>query len=246
MYNIFKNLENSKRDCSNKCYPITKYVIKGEFLCTDNYETTNLIIYSTETITSYIKENEISTFNEITNQITDKNTNNNIQTTGQLEKTEYTDKINVHTTVKFDLTEHTDKINILTTGHLEITEHSDIFNIHKTENMEFTENTDNSNIQKTEKLELTEKTEIISSENNLSSTEIKEQNLCDADCETCDEINNSICLTCKSPKILKEGKCVTSCENDEFTDNNGIKKCKCKNQKCLECSEQSLSFDLCI
>ena len=41
----------------------------------------------------------------------------------------------------------------------------------------------------TQKLELTEKTEIISSENNLISTVIKEQNLCDEDCETCDEMN---------------------------------------------------------
>jgi hypothetical protein len=163
-----------------------------------------------------------------------------------IDDTEYTDKINIYTTVKLGLTEHTDKINDHTTGNLEITEHTDKFNIHSTENMEITEYTDKINIHTTEKLELTEKTEIISSENILSSTEIKEQNLCDEDCETCDEMNNSICLTCKSPKILNEGKCVISCENDEFIDNNGIKKCKCKNQKCLECSEQSLSFDLCI
>ena len=81
-----------------------------------------------------------------------------------------------------------------------------------------------------------------------NSSEAKTIDKCHPDCEICKQketIDNSNCISCKSPKILKEGNCVDSCTKGVFLDN-GIHKCKCENEKCLSCSEISLSHDLCI
>ena len=71
---------------------------------------------------------------------------------------------------------------------------------------------------------------------------------CHSDCEQCDKKwteSNTNCISCNTPKILKEGNCVTDCPQGAYSDN-GISKCKCDIEKCFLCSEQSLSNDLCI
>ena len=61
---------------------------------------------------------------------------------------------------------------------------------------------------------------------------------CHENCITCDRKPTDIstnCLTCKSTYLyIYKGNCYTSCVFGEFYDN-GIKKCKCSNQRCLEC-----------
>ena len=80
-------------------------------------------------------------------------------------------------------------------------------------------------------------------------TEGKTIDKCHSDCERCDKkgtSSNSNCISCKDPTILNEGNCVNSCDKGDFLDIDGIRKCKCENDKCLTCSEQSLSQGLCI
>ena len=113
IFEILKNLPNSKRDCSNACYPITKYFLKNEFLCVDDFETTNLVKYTSEIATTY-QENDISTYNLLTTQMNEKYTT--IMTTENLESTNIINIITTEYTTDTITTEHilgtTEIINI--------------------------------------------------------------------------------------------------------------------------------------
>ena len=72
---------------------------------------------------------------------------------------------------------------------------------------------------------------------------------CHSDCKTCkkkETINNTNCNSCNGDLFLNLGNCVSSCDNGNFLDLNNNKICKCPNNKCLECSLESLNKSLCI
>ena len=72
---------------------------------------------------------------------------------------------------------------------------------------------------------------------------------CHPDCETCEQkqsINSTNCKSCKYDKFIYLGNCLTSCKNDYYIDNLNNKICNSKNIKCLNCSVESLNYNLCI
>ena len=80
----------------------------------------------------------------------------------------------------------------------------------------------------------------------LNDTNAKTIDKCHENCETCNEkstINNTNCLSCQISKYLDLGNCVTNCTNGHI-ENTNI--CKCSNEKCLQCSLESLTYNLCI
>ena len=85
----------------------------------------------------------------------------------------------------------------------------------------------------------------------LNDTELQTIDMCHPDCKTCDEKeseNSTNCRSCFEEKFLLYGNCVSHCENGFYIDkeDNDTKKCKCKDDRCLECSEYSLSINMCI
>ena len=73
--------------------------------------------------------------------------------------------------------------------------------------------------------------------------------ICHSDCKEClkkEDEKSSNCISCLNDKFLDNGNCVLSCDNDYFEDLLGNKKCKCINNKCKECSYDSIMLDLCI
>ena len=73
--------------------------------------------------------------------------------------------------------------------------------------------------------------------------------ICHSDCKEClkkEDEKSSNCISCLNDKFLDNGNCVLSCDNYYFEDLLGNKKCKCINNKCKECSYDSIMLDLCI
>ena len=71
---------------------------------------------------------------------------------------------------------------------------------------------------------------------------------CHEDCLTCNQkgtSDNANCLTCPEGKFYNYGNCISNCTNGYYEENS-LKKCKCSNIKCFECSLESLDYDLCI
>ena len=83
----------------------------------------------------------------------------------------------------------------------------------------------------------------------MNDTRLKTIDKCHPNCATCKEKptnTSSKCLTCNSIQpFIFLGNCYSSCLYGEFNDTDGVIKCKCFNEKCFKCSEQSLKFDLC-
>ena len=85
----------------------------------------------------------------------------------------------------------------------------------------------------------------------LNDTELQTIDICHPDCKTCNKKeseNTTNCRSCFEEKYLLYGNCVSHCENGFYIDkeDNDIKKCKCEDERCLECSEYSLSINMCI
>ena len=85
----------------------------------------------------------------------------------------------------------------------------------------------------------------------LNDTELKTIDMCHSDCKRCDKKeseNSTNCRSCFEDKFLLYGNCVSHCESGFFIDKeyNDTKKCKCEDISCLECSEYSLSKNMCI
>ena len=84
----------------------------------------------------------------------------------------------------------------------------------------------------------------------LNDTSLKTIDKCHSDCKTCNRLNtstNSFCTTCKSSKYFYLGNCYTICpKGSYFDEENSMNKCKCFEDKCLQCSEESLKNNLCI
>ena len=68
------------------------------------------------------------------------------------------------------------------------------------------------------------------------------------ECEQKETINNNNCKSCFQNRYFYLGNCVNDCPNGFFTDTNDPTKkiCKCTDNRCLECSMESLSINLCI
>ncbi|KAL4449882.1 hypothetical protein ABPG74_015001 [Tetrahymena malaccensis] len=82
----------------------------------------------------------------------------------------------------------------------------------------------------------------------------KQKNLCeecDTKCNTCSNQGDSSCLSCNSPLVLFEGKCLKDAPNGYYKDKEEFKKCKedCKtcdgpsSNDCLSCQENSFILD---
>ena len=72
---------------------------------------------------------------------------------------------------------------------------------------------------------------------------------CHFSCKTCNKkesSDNTNCESCIESLFLYLGNCTTICEHDYFSDSHGNKICYCPNQKCKECSLESLDQSLCI
>ena len=74
---------------------------------------------------------------------------------------------------------------------------------------------------------------------------------CHQDCKRCSKKeveNNTNCEVCaNNTKYLDLGNCVSSCPFGFYKDENETKICKCsKNNKCLECSDDSIFYNKCI
>ena len=81
----------------------------------------------------------------------------------------------------------------------------------------------------------------------LNNTLLKTIDKCHSDCKTCDKLytqNNSNCNMCKGDKYFYLGNCYDVCPKGSYFDE--IKKCKCFEEKCFTCSEESLKHNLCI
>ena len=53
------------------------------------------------------------------------------------------------------------------------------------------------------------------------------------------------CKTCKEGLYIYLGNCYNTCLPGKY-EINGVEICKCFNEKCLDCTEDSLEFNLCI
>ena len=80
----------------------------------------------------------------------------------------------------------------------------------------------------------------------LNSTQYKTIDKCHEDCKTCHKkqtINNTNCASCPNNKFLDLGNCISLCING-YINNSNI--CNCPNNACLECSLESIKYNLCI
>ena len=88
----------------------------------------------------------------------------------------------------------------------------------------------------------------ISHEYFLNDSNLHTIDKCDSNCYSCEK-RPTKCTNCYSDnikKFLNLSKCIETCKYGYFTDNNAIKKCFCHEQKCKECSEESLELNLCV
>jgi hypothetical protein len=71
---------------------------------------------------------------------------------------------------------------------------------------------------------------------------------CHSNCKTCNQkysTDNNKCQTCPSEKFYYGGDCVDNCQKGYYIDNSKTK-CYCTDERCLECSSESLRYKLCI
>ena len=84
----------------------------------------------------------------------------------------------------------------------------------------------------------------------LNNTSLKTIDKCHSDCKTCERLNtsiNSYCKSCKGNKYFYLGNCYDNCPKGSYYDEqDSMNKCKCFEEKCLKCSEESLKNNLCI
>lgn len=84
----------------------------------------------------------------------------------------------------------------------------------------------------------------------LNSTSLKTIDKCHPDCKTCERLNtatNSYCTSCKNSKNFYLGNCYSECPKGSYYDDEYLMtKCKCFEEKCFKCSEESLNKSLCI
>jgi hypothetical protein len=85
----------------------------------------------------------------------------------------------------------------------------------------------------------------------LNDTNLKTIDKCHPNCRTCmmkESLFNTNCKSCPVGKYLDSGRCVGSCEYGWGVDEKDktISFCKCRETKCLICSEESLKDELCI
>ena len=84
----------------------------------------------------------------------------------------------------------------------------------------------------------------------LNDTLLKTIDKCHSDCKTCNRAgdkNNSYCTSCINSKYIYLGNCYNPCPKGKYYDNkDSVYKCKCFEEKCLICTEESLHYNLCI
>ena len=80
----------------------------------------------------------------------------------------------------------------------------------------------------------------------INDTFLKTIDKCNQNCKTCKRKAN-YCLSCNDiAPFFYLGHCYNYCKYGTFIDNDGISKCKCFEEKCYECSEESLMLNLCV
>ena len=84
----------------------------------------------------------------------------------------------------------------------------------------------------------------------INDSESRTLDKCHYNCSTCKgkEIEgNTKCKTCKENLTIYLGNCYDFCLRGKYKDESNDKEiCKCFNEKCLNCTEDSLDYDLCI
>ena len=83
----------------------------------------------------------------------------------------------------------------------------------------------------------------------LNDTRINTIDKCHEDCRTCDkketDESHTNCLSCKSGKPnIYLGNCFEKCLKGNYTEN-GYVKCKCFDERCFKCTEESIKEGLC-
>ena len=71
----------------------------------------------------------------------------------------------------------------------------------------------------------------------------KECKPCARVCQKCEGPALNQCLSCKEPKLLKDGNCVTSCPDGWFASHDNV--CKRCDPSCLTCSDQAIFCTAC-
>ena len=86
----------------------------------------------------------------------------------------------------------------------------------------------------------------------VNDNELNTIDKCYKTCRTCSNHaptrTKHYCLTCNETyyPYLYLSNCVARCENDDYINDSGIKKCKCEKIECSICTEQSLEEDSCV
>ena len=84
----------------------------------------------------------------------------------------------------------------------------------------------------------------------LFNKEEKTIDKCYEKCKTCSKNgteDNNECLTCEGSYYLYNGNCLDNCPHGFYYDTSGNLVCSClENEKCKECTEESLMVDLCV
>ncbi|MBO6244101.1 MAG: hypothetical protein J6O41_06035, partial [Clostridia bacterium] len=83
----------------------------------------------------------------------------------------------------------------------------------------------------------------------LNDTRINTIDKCHEDCRTCDkketDESHTNCLSCKSTKPnIYLGNCYDKCLKGNYTENGNVK-CKCFDERCFKCTEESIKEGLC-
>ena len=82
----------------------------------------------------------------------------------------------------------------------------------------------------------------------INDTEYKTIDKCHSDCFNCKGKGvkgNTNCTQCNNDLHIYKGNCYDSCLRGNYTEGGKIY-CKCFDEKCFKCNEESLAYDLCI
>ena len=263
-FDFFKNLDNSRRDCTNNCYEVSKLYLSKEFLCVDDCTQYNLVRYNSECIESCPEGFELSSENicikpelktEKINEYSEHYSTNEINIRDS--NIYSTNEINIKDSSTYSNNELTIP-QIESTGNYITTileeysnkyiESSGIYKHDFTEHEKYTIQTESStyisNFFKNEittilkvgkDVETTNKIYITNTDY-INDAIIKETSIINKNTNIIDRSENSY--------GQKSDKQIESTQNIIYTEK--IEEFKCNIEKCLTCSEESLVYDLCI
>ena len=241
IFNLLLNLSNTKRDCSNNCYEEERVNIPNKKLCCPffRYGDTCVDKCPRKTNTNPDNINNIIIQNE-TNYLNELNTDLNLNSETYYLNEIYSD-LNLNSETNC-LNETNITNNIYTTNTLN--------------DIDVNINIDNNRICRNfycsgNKYYNYEQDDCITwpiEGYYINDTESKTIDKCHSNCSSCKGKpieGNMNCKTCKEGLYIYLGNCYNTCLPGKY-EINGVEICKCFNEKCLDCTEDSLEFNLCI